>query len=540
MERIRDSAYSKRGHVEMKRGTGKMEFEAVILDMDGVVTKTARLHARAWKRMFDPFLRDRSLSEAEDLSDFDIEADYRRYIDGKPRFDGVRDFLAARGITLPEGEEDDDSDKTSVHGLGNRKNELFHAILREEGVETWPDAVEQIRRWRERGVRTGLITSSRNGRTVIEAAGLASLFDVMVDGTDADRLDVAGKPAPDVFLEAATRLGVEPAHAMVVEDAIAGVEAGRAGGFGLVVGVDRGQNEDLDQHGADLVVTDLRTLDEHRDSTAHSAGSATSPALDRIDEISRRMRGRSPVFFFDYDGTLAPIAPRPEEAVMPDNLRDMLQDLMGRMPVAIVSGRDLSDVRDVVGIGNLYYAGSHGFDIAGPKGMRMQHEEAESHLPLLDELEQELQKGLQAVEGAWVERKRYAVAVHYRAVPQESTDDVSSAVRSAHQQHPELRLNEGKKIYEFQPDVAWNKGHAVHWLLERLDLDRPDVLPFYFGDDTTDEDAFEALKGRGVGIRVGSPDEPTAADYLLRDTNELGRFIEVLMDRLERSEQTDG
>jgi beta-phosphoglucomutase family hydrolase len=235
---------------------------AAILDLDGVITRTASVHARAWQRMFDAFLAGRPPRAGEDHAPFDIELDYRRFVDGKPRLDGVRSFLASRGIRLPEGGHDDAETVESVRGLGRRKNRFFLELLEREGVEVFEDAVEQVRRWQDRGMATALITSSRNGRTILAAAGLGDLFPVMVDGVDAERLGIPGKPAPDVFLYAARELQVEPREALVVEDAVSGVEAARAGDFGLVVGVDRGGGEDLREAGADLVVTDLRELEE--------------------------------------------------------------------------------------------------------------------------------------------------------------------------------------------------------------------------------------------------------------------------------------
>lgn len=237
-----------------------MRFDAVILDLDGVLTRTARQHARAWKRMFDAFLAAPAGGAAEDRRPFDMASDYPRYVDGKPRLDGVRSFLESRGIRLPEGGEDDGPDRDTVHGLGARKNRFFLELLDREPVETFDDAVEQLHRWRGQGLATALITSSRNGRRVLAAAGLESAFDVVVDGADAARLGLPGKPAPDVFLHAARSLGVEPGRAIVVEDAISGVEAGRAGGFGLVVGVARDGGGALAAAGADLVVRDLREV----------------------------------------------------------------------------------------------------------------------------------------------------------------------------------------------------------------------------------------------------------------------------------------
>jgi trehalose 6-phosphate phosphatase len=235
-------------------------WSAVIMDMDGVITRTAGLHAQAWKQTFDPFLERRNRTNNETHAPFDIVTDYRRYVDGRPRLDGIRSFLNARGIALPEGGPDDDQNADTVNGLGRRKNALFLEQLKKEGIEAYEDAIECVGRWRQDGLRTALITSSRNGRAISEAAGVRDLFDELIDGVDASRSGLRGKPAPDVYLEAARRLGVQPADAIVVEDAIAGVEAARSGGFGRVVGVARDGAAELREHGADIVVRDLRQL----------------------------------------------------------------------------------------------------------------------------------------------------------------------------------------------------------------------------------------------------------------------------------------
>jgi trehalose 6-phosphate phosphatase len=237
------------------------DFEAVIFDLDGVVTRTASVHARAWKRVFDEYLERRAGSEGVPFEPFAIETDYPRYVDGKPRYDGVRSFLASRGITLPEGDLSDGPDQETVCGLGNRKNLLYNELLDSGGVEVFEDTVQQIRKWREMGLSTAIVSSSRNCAAVLRGAGLSELFDIRVDGVVADELGLTGKPAPDLFLKAAELLGVEPARAVVFEDAVAGVQAGRAGGFGWVVGVDRvGAEDSLLANGADIVVSDLRQL----------------------------------------------------------------------------------------------------------------------------------------------------------------------------------------------------------------------------------------------------------------------------------------
>jgi len=236
-------------------------FDAVLFDKDGVLTETATLHAEAWKWTFDDFLRLRAETSGEQVERFDVEDDYRRYVDGKPRYDGVRSFLASRGIELAEGDPTDPPIANTVAGLGNRKNELVVELIETEGVRAFPGSVRLVEDVRRRGIRTAVVSSSANCRAVLRSAGIDHLFDTQVDGIVAAELGLPGKPAPDTFLFAARSLQVAPERAVVVEDALAGVEAGRAGGFGLVIGVDRrNQAQALRDHGADLVVADLGEL----------------------------------------------------------------------------------------------------------------------------------------------------------------------------------------------------------------------------------------------------------------------------------------
>jgi beta-phosphoglucomutase family hydrolase len=236
-------------------------FEAALLDLDGVVTDTARLHALCWKSAFDELLERRAKARREPFRPFDPEADYLRYVDGKPRRDGVRDFLASRGIRLPEGQPDPPVEEDSVTGLARRKDDLFERRLREEGVDVYPGSVRWLRHLRSAGLRTAVVSSSHHCEEVLRAAGLETLFDARVDGFVVERLGLRGKPAPDAFCEGARRLKVAPARALVVEDALAGVAAGRAGGFGLVIGVARhGNAAELAAAGADRVVGDLAEL----------------------------------------------------------------------------------------------------------------------------------------------------------------------------------------------------------------------------------------------------------------------------------------
>jgi beta-phosphoglucomutase family hydrolase len=238
---------------------------AFLFDLDGVLTDTAQVHADAWKEMFDDFLREHARETGTRFEPFVVASDYLPYVDGKERLAGVRSFLASRAIDLPEGTEDDPPDARTVHGLGRQKNDLVLELIREQGVVRYEGSVEFVTAARDAGIHRAVVSASRNCRDVLRSAGIEDLFEVRVDGEVAARDGLPGKPAPDTFVAAARAFGVEPAEAAVFEDALAGVEAGRAGDFGWVVGVDRvGQRDALLEHGADIVVADLSELLEAR------------------------------------------------------------------------------------------------------------------------------------------------------------------------------------------------------------------------------------------------------------------------------------
>ncbi|MGV8074159.1 MAG: trehalose-phosphatase [Syntrophobacteraceae bacterium] len=511
--------------------TDKTAFDGVIFDLDGVVTRTARVHAAAWKRLFDEYLKGRAPSPGEDLHPFDENGDYRRHVDGKPRSNGIQSFLASRGIHLPHGDPEDAPDRETVCGLGNRKNRYFHQELRERGVEVFETTIRLIQSIRNLGFKTAIVSSSKNCRAVVKAASIGDLFDVIVDGVDAERLDLPGKPAPDLFLEAARRLRIEPSRAMVVEDAVSGVEAGRNGDFGCVVGVDRADHADLLRaHGADVVVKDLQeiavNLSQMRDSPD------LPDALEHFKEIRRRAKGRRLAVFLDYDGTLTPIVQRPDLAVLSETMRRTVSELAAHCTVAVISGRDLKDVRKLVGINSITYAGSHGFDIAGPSGSRLEYEQGRDFLPAIERAEMMLGDRLKEIPGALVERKKFSVAAHYREVPEEKATEVENAVDDILAAERSLRKTAGKKVFEVQPDIDWHKGKALRWLLDVLELDGPDVLPIYIGDDITDEDAFRAIDGYGIAILVTEIPGASAAHYSLRDPVEVRNFLQILTSRI--------
>lgn len=260
----------------------------------------------------------------------------------------------------------------------------------------------------------------------------------------------------------------------------------------------------------------------------HNASELPS-ALESWEEITGRLADRRPAVFLDYDGTLTPIVSQPEDALLSDEMRSVLRELAGLCTVAIVSGRDREDVEPKVGLDGLVYAGSHGFDIKGPDGLRLEYEGGRAALPDLEQAEGELEARLAAVPGARVERKRFAIANHYRNVAEEDVPRVERAVEEVAEMHERLRVSGGKKVLELRPDIDWDKGRAVLWLLEALGLDGEAVLPFYVGDDVTDEDAFHVLADRGIGVLVGTPAYKTNARYGLRDTLEVREFLQALI-----------
>ena len=252
-------------------------------------------------------------------------------------------------------------------------------------------------------------------------------------------------------------------------------------------------------------------------------------ALDRLDKIIASPQGKRFAVFLDYDGTLTPIVAHPEDAWLSDSTRQVLRELAACVPVAILSGRDLDDVRRRVDLDGIVYAGSHGFDIAGP-GFR--RELGTDYLIDLEAAEKELHEPLGEISGAQLERKRFSIAAHYRNVNEDDLPALTQAVEAVAARHPELRRIDGKKVFEFLPAIEWDKGKAVMWLLEAMALERENIRPIYIGDDSTDEDAFRALKERGVGILVTEQPQPTAAIYSLKNPTEVERFLRTLATHL--------
>ncbi len=513
-------------------------FDAAIFDLDGVITKTARVHAAAWKNLFDDYLQARATQTGEPFLPFDLIKDYRQYVDGKPRYDGVISFLTSRGINLPHGEHSDPSDHETVCGLGNRKNVMFLKALHTHGVEGFPSTIALINFLKSRGKTIAVVTASENCHEILQGAGVTELFDVSVDGRDAHTFHLHGKPQPDTFIKAAELLGVQHQLAVILEDALAGVEAGHAGHFGLVVGIDRaGQAEALHSHGGDMVVSDLVELGvRDEEGVMWSSTQALPSALQQFNELISCVHEKQVVVFLDYDGTLTPIVDRPELAILSQDMRDTLQLLSRHCPIGIISGRDRNDVSHLVNLDSLIFAGSHGFDIAGPEGFNLHHEVGAQFSSALDQAEADLRDRLNNISGSLLERKKFSIAIHYRLVDPDNVPKVEQAVTQILSSFPTLRRSEGKKVFEIQPRLDWDKGKALLWLLDGLKWKEKNYSPVFIGDDLTDEDAFRILPNSGVGIVVEDGYRFSSADYALKSPDEVQQFLMLLCHHLESTQ----
>lgn len=505
----------------------KNHFEAAIINMDGVITRTASAHAKAWKMMFDEYNIQREKDGKGAFEPFRIEVDYPMEIDGIPRYDGVKNFLDSRGVRIPYGQPADAPGTETIYGLGNLKNKIFLDIIEQEGVEVCEKNIEQIRCWKSSGMKVAVISSSANCKRILEACGIGDLFDVRVDGIVLSERGIKGKPAPDIFIEAAKDLRVPRAKAFVVEDSPAGVEAGKRGHFGLVVGVQVNTLKgDLRQNGADEVVKSLSELTVQHEK-ARPVQQLPS-ALREFDTLKKKFSSGKLFIFLDFDGTLSPIVDHYEDAILPEKTKALLEKMQTRYPLTIISGRGLDDVRSRVGLKNIHYAGSHGYEIEGPGYQAKEKQEAKRALQALNEIENNLASKLKLIEGAHMERKRYALAVHYRQVDEALEGDVFDLVQEEVSKYDAVTTSGGKKVIEIKPDLDWHKGKAVELLMREFAAEEETSHVLYIGDDLTDEDAFRVIKN-GTGILVGSHGELTAANYQLKDVDEVNAFLTLLL-----------
>jgi len=493
--------------------------DAVIFDLDGVVTNARALRAAAYKRAFDDYLSGRPANGNEVCSPF-TEEDYRRYVDGKPPHDGFAEFLASRGISLrpPSVSVVDET----LIGLADRTEDAFLDML-DEGVSAFESTLDVVSELHQAGIATAVCSWNRNCDRVVRAAGIENLFAVCVDGAVVDGVGMCGTPELAVLVEATRRLDADPGRSVVVADAVTGVEAGRSGGFAVVIGVDRtGSTDELLASGADVVVDDLADVEVRKGDLRVSQ---LPDALNSYGQLAGVVAGREPLVCLDFDGTLSEIVADPGTATLVDGAAKALERLAALCPVAILSGRDSADLRDRVGVRGIWYAGNHGFELIAPDGRYHQNDAAAAAVPILATAAAEL-RNLERIPGARVEHKRFAVAVHYRNVAPERVAEVVAAAHRHGRRHG-LRVTNDRKVIELRPNLDCDTGMSLRWIAACIHQSGR-VVPIYIGDDLTDEDALNAIRYTGIGIAVRHDedgDRPTAAQFTLRNPREVAVFL---------------
>ena len=410
---------------------------------------------------------------------------------------------------------------TAYAGVVLMLDVLFPDPAVEPGVAPPEDAMASLERWQRGGLRMAAVVGSDRDRARLERCGLASIFDHVQGGASGG----PGGGAPDArspLRVATSRLHLPPGDVVAIVRGAAAIEAARAAGCGLVVGVGDVRSSGGDgQGGADLLIERLAEARFPR---------RVPTLLDHLGALASRLEGRSVVVCLDYDGTLTPIVDDPGAAWLDPVTRAVLERVVRRYPTLVLSGRDRSDVERRVGVGGVVYAGSHGFDISGLE-TTMTLPEADAARPVLRRVGDELGRRLADVAGVVIERKRFSVATHYRNVDPARVDHVRRVVEDVLRESPELRPQPGKMVIDLRPDVAWDKGHALRWMLEALGLATGRELVCYVGDDETDEDAFRCLGRADLGVRVGPEVQTTQAEYRVEDTGDVRRWLEWLTSR---------
>ena len=510
------------------------KIDGFIFDLDGVVTDTQEQHASAWKKMFNQFLEERrsqSLPE-EVLEDF-RDSDYYEYLDGKPRKDGIKSFLVSRNIDLPYGESGDPEDAPTIEGLAKKKNRYYLELIDSEGVRIIHDTVDFIHHLREAHIPIALVSSSRNAHHILKKTGLESYFDAVVTPKEAEKKALKGKPSPDYFLEACKEIHKEPSSCAIVEDSLAGIEAGKSGGFQEVVGLDYHGNEDtlaaLKERGADEAVSSLWDL-----QIVHQVLPLPN-ILAHFDEVFTPEDELNYFLFLDFDGTLSPIVDVPSEAQALDELPEIIQKCTEHFRVCIITGRDSHVIMEKLRLNNVFYAACHGFEITSFPNFLYQVPEAKAAIPNLDQAEKKFAEEFSGIEGFVLERKKFGIALHYRMMKSpEAVSKLKDKVTKYVSSDSALKVREGEKVLEILPEVYWDKGMAMLKIYQVLGIHEKDLPPLYIGDGQTDEDAFREMETLGIPILASIGQRRSKAKYHLRGPVEVRDFLKKLLERKSR------
>ena len=504
--------------------------DAVIFDLDDVLADAASLQREAWASLFDDYLVRRPGREDEDHSPF-TDDDYRQLVNGKPPPDGVATFLASRRITLPRGAPWNIGDDT-IYGLANRQRQTYAALLGRV-VPPFGAMVALMRKLLGIDIAAVAVHASSPVRQQLSTVtGVDSLLDVDIGGIAAPRLGITENHCPVVdpeathILDAARRLGVHPQRTVVIGNTEAALSAGQDAGFALVIGVDgTGSADGGSQPSADVVVADLAEIAVR---TGDKRIWEIPNALESYGQLASIVIARKSTLFLNWDIALCGIGSDLGAVALVDGAAQVLARLADAFPIVVISGRDLADLRDRVGIPGIWYAGCHGFELVGPDGSHHEHEVGAAAIPIVAGAAAELRAALAQIPGLRVAHTRFTVAVHYREVAPEHIDDI---VATTHQlgRRNNLRVTIGRMLVELRPAVDWDKGTRLAWIRSRIDESKS-LVPIYIGGDLTDEDAFEEVQLGGVGIAVRHNEDGgrrTAARFALDSPDQVREVLHL-------------
>lgn len=501
-----------------------MKIKAVIFDMDGVVTQTASLHFKAWKCIIEQFLPRINKNNSF------TEEDYFYCLDGMPRKEGLTQYFKAIDLSKDLIHILYKNLEECIEDLCQQKNALVIQWLSEQTIECFPDTLKCIEFLLSRGYQIALISSSKNCRLILQKAGISQIFSVYVDGIISEQLKLPGKPHPAIFLEAAKRLNVLPQECLVVEDALAGVKAAKEGGFGKVVALDRKNRlyHEFLKLDPDYILSDLSPdqimLYHHlTDNRTLESGFRVIPLIWNLLKNQNQL-----VLFLDYDGTLTPIVETPEKAILSQPMRQCLARLSQNYLTVVMSGRGLENLKKIIDISTIFYAGNHGFECLGPEHDELTYQVGNEYREDIISLYQQLVHLLKNIPGCIIENKNCSLSIHYRLVKNHWHQNICDVLDDVLTDYPNLIRHCGKMVFEIRPHVAWNKGLASEYILNQFKLKNPNLIPIYIGDDVSDEDAFEVFKDKGITIKVMDYIQYTKAHYFLHSPLDVQKFLNYL------------
>lgn len=483
------------------------DYQAIIFDMDGVLTDTRRLHFASWKKTFDDFFKETDLKYRFD------ESDYNKFVDGKVRSSGIQDYFQSIGIQLTARQ---------IDKLSLTKNTFFQSFINSGSLYSFQEVKKTLISLRDKGIKLGVVSSSENCRLILSTLHLESFFDAILDGSDGKKLKLHGKPDIDYYQVILRTLGVDSHFSALIEDSIAGIQAGKRSSMTVFGMCRENQNlpETLLKAGADYVIKDLGQIDE------------IPHAIEKWDDLVMKIDGKEPALFLDFDGTISNIVSRPEEATLIPGIKDVLLACSKSLKLAVISGRDRTDVKGRVGIDDIFYAGSHGFDMSGPGCFHYSYDQAEQFLSSLEKFNLTIGSLLFGIQGLILERKKFCTSIHYRLVKEEDVIFLKTRIREIILGYPMLKIRDGKKVLEVLPQVDWGKDKAISKLVEVLNLDLTNYIPVFIGDDTTDEEAFYGLKDNCLCLRVCDVENAkTHAHYHLKNPQEVIMFLSLIKDK---------